>query len=207
MGTVRYEQTGAAEHARSRHAVFLIADIRLAAELLGERLVRSGTFEVVGIETDGRAGYRGDRATPDPYRRFWFWMPGRAMPSSSLRGCVPTIADVRVVAFGLDEVPAQAMTWAASGAMALIGRSASLDELLSILRDSWPKGTSRPRPALPRRCSPAFAGSCGRIVEHPSTSLTTREREVAVLAGRRPDEQGDRFAHADRARHRQEPRS
>jgi two-component system nitrate/nitrite response regulator NarL len=178
-GNGQVRQTGAAEHARSRHAVFLIADIRLAAELLGERLVQSGTFEVVGIDTDGRSGYEAI-AHSRPAPEILVLDAGARDALEVTERLRSDDRRVRVVAFGLDEVPAQAMTWAASGAMALIGRSASPDELLSILEvvaEGKVSSSTRVTEAL-------LSGVRGLVrpdLENPSTVLTSREREVAVL--------------------------
>ena len=168
-----------AGNAGARQTVFLIAHTTVCAELLRDRLVRSCKFQVVGIDTDGRTGFQAIALLQTP--------PDILVLDAGARHA-PELAEIirshdgptRVVAFGVDEVPSQAMTWAASGASALIGRSASLNELLSIVETVADGSVSSSA-----RLTEALLSGVSQLVrpdlEDPSTALTSREREVAVL--------------------------
>lgn len=163
-----------------RARVFVLVAVAAWAELLRDRMERGDGFEVVGVAADGDGALRHlERLDPPPDIAILDVGAGLALRTArTLRGREPA---VRLVAIGLDDNPAQVLSWAMVGATGLVARTASLDDLLSAL-------TAVARGEAP--CSPGVTGALlrgvggsnsGMLNLTQSGRLTDREREVARL--------------------------
>src|ERR1700752_580863 len=109
-----------------RQGVLIVVAVKAWAQLLGDRIERQ--FEVIGIATDGadavaeleRSDAQGGIVVIDVGAKL-----ALPTPSALLR----SDATIRLVAVALDEEPGRAMVWASAGAVGLVGRTASIDEL------------------------------------------------------------------------------
>jgi DNA-binding NarL/FixJ family response regulator len=160
--------------------LFVIVSLAAWAELLAGVLARDDRFEVVGTETDGEVALRAMTrldAPPD-----LVLVDTGARSGVALARTLRTDAwQVRVVAVGLDEDPAQVLSWARVGAVGLVARTASLDEMLWTL-EAVARGEAPCSPgvsgALLRGVGDSTDGEVGRSLRH---ELTEREREVSLL--------------------------
>lgn len=162
-------------------AVFIVAPVKAWAELLGDRIGRLPEFEVIGSATDGAADALAELERFDAPGGIVVVDVGtqHALPTAS--AFRRSHAAIRLVAVALDEEPSQAIAWASAGAIGLVGRTASLDELLSTLTEVAGGRAS---------CSAGISGALlrgitnnngGSRLAHNATPLTERELEVARL--------------------------
>ena len=114
--------------------VFLVAALSVWTQLLEDQVERLTNFEVVGSAPDGAAMLVEFERIQPPADIVVIDVSTRLalQTASALPRSHPT---TRLVAIGLDEDPDQAIAWAAAGAVGLLGRTASRDELLSALTD------------------------------------------------------------------------
>jgi DNA-binding NarL/FixJ family response regulator len=163
-----------------RQRVLLVAALSVWTQLLEDQVERLTNFEVVGSAPDGAAMLVEFERIQPPADIVVVDVSTRLalQTASALRRSHPT---TKLIALGLDEDPGQAIAWAAAGAVGLLGRTASRDELLSALTDVARNEAY---------CSAAISGALLRGVGgnsggvRPSGSgapLTRREEEVARL--------------------------
>ena len=157
--------------------MFVIAAIRIWAELLRDRMALGEDFDVVGATADGDAAIRDiDRLVAPPD------MVVLDVNAPSANTTAATLrrrnAKMRVVVIGLESDPAQVFSWATAGAKGLVARTASLDELLRTLTSITAGGTP---------CSPVLMDALLRAVERgalhsgATEGLTERQYQVAEL--------------------------
>jgi DNA-binding NarL/FixJ family response regulator len=160
--------------------LFVLVSVAAWAELLAAALENERRFDVVGAATDGEAALRAMRelaAPPD-----LVLIDAGTQSGTMLAHALRTGAwQVRVVVIGLDEEPAQVLTWARVGAIGLVARSAPLDELLRTL-----DGVARGHAPCSAGVSAALLRGVGDSAQAQRDGrrrhqLTEREREVALL--------------------------
>jgi DNA-binding NarL/FixJ family response regulator len=164
---------------RKRSLVFMVVTVAAWAELLYDHVRRDG-LELVGVAANGQDALhhieRLDR--PPDIVLVEVGVQSALETARVLRDREPTI---RLVAVGLDDNPVDVLAWAKVGAIGLIARTASLDELLSALT-SVARGEAPCSPAVTAALLRGVGGSNGAMTNEMSTErLTEREREVAGL--------------------------
>lgn len=148
-------------------------------ELLRALLGTRGSIECAGIAIDGDLALKQITAMTPPVDIALVDITARRsleMAQRVRRDGSP----LRVVALGLDGNPAQALTWAMAGAVGLVARNATSEELVRALA-----GVARGEAP----CSPVVISALLRAVgapaqgtgDEPGMTLTAREREVAEL--------------------------
>lgn len=163
-----------------RHNVFIIAPVKLWAQLLERQIEHLTDFEVIGSARDGDGALEElDRLHPSSCIVVVDINTMLALQAAAaLRRSHPSL---KLVAIGLDDSPGQALAWASAGAVGLLGRITTQEELLGTLADVAAGGT---------HCSQDISGALLRGIGdteggvRPSASgapLTRREREVAQL--------------------------
>lgn len=170
----------ASEQTSGPKGVYTIVAVRLWEQLLNDWINRMPEFEIVGSASSGVVAIaeleRSDQSAAivviDAGGRF-------ALETASV--IRQSDAAKRLVAVSVDEDPGQAVAWAATGALGLIGRNASLDELDTTLSEVA---------AGQAHCSAGISGALVRGVGNNGAArlhrngapLTEREHEVARLA-------------------------
>jgi DNA-binding NarL/FixJ family response regulator len=162
--------------------IFVIVSVLACGELLCERLQHKDGLEVIGVAADGEGALRQiDMFHPQP--DIVLLDVGSRLALETARALRDRATVIRLVAIGLDAEPAQVLSWAVVGATGLVARTASLDELLSIV-------TGVARGEAP--CSPGVSGALLRGVGSSNSAmsrrslsggLTDRQWEVARLVG------------------------
>jgi DNA-binding NarL/FixJ family response regulator len=158
--------------------VFTIVAVKAWAQLLGDRIERMPEFEVVGSAPDGAVALDELRRLDPPAGIIVIDVDTRlALETASV--VLRSDATGQLIAVGLDEDPADAVAWAMAGAVGLVDRTASLDELLNTLAE-----VARGEP----HCSAGIAGALLRGISSANDGsrrnampLTGRELEVARL--------------------------
>jgi DNA-binding NarL/FixJ family response regulator len=160
--------------------IFVIVEVCAWAELLRDRIETGGRFEVVGIAADGEDALE-EIARLDRPPDIVLVDAGSRLGLKTARALRGRDEAMRFVAIGLDDDPAQVLSWAMAGAKGLVARTASLDELLGAVA-----GVARGEAP----CSPEVTGALlrgvgeseGRVLGGaPGERLTGRECEVARL--------------------------
>lgn len=165
-----------------REKVFVIVAVAACAELLRNQLERGDDFEVVGIAVDGDAALRQIELI-DPPPDIVLLDVGAHLALETARTLRGRETAIRLIAIGLDEDPAQVLSWAVVGATGLVARTASLNELLSTLA-----GVARGEASCSSGVSGALlrgvgSSNTGTLRRRPSGGLTHRQWEVARLVG------------------------
>jgi DNA-binding NarL/FixJ family response regulator len=162
--------------------IFVIVSVLACGELLQERLQHMTGLEVIGVAADGEGALR-QIETFHPQLDIVVLDVGTRLALETAHALRDRRAAIRLVAIGLDEEPAQVLSWAVAGATGLAARTASLDELLSIVT-----GVARGEAPSSPGVSGALlrgVGSSNSAMSRRSLSggLTDRQWEVARLVG------------------------
>lgn len=160
--------------------VFVVVAVAAWAELLGDRIERDDGFEVVGVAADGEVALS-QLERLDPAPDIAVLDVGARLALSTARILRRRERAVRLVAIGLEENPAQVLSWAMVGATGLVARTASLGELLSAL-NGVARGEAPCSPGVTGALLRGVGGSTsGMLKGRQAGRLTDREREVARL--------------------------
>jgi DNA-binding NarL/FixJ family response regulator len=161
-----------------RQRVFIVVAVKAWAQLLADRIERQ--FEVIGSAADG-AGALAELERSDAQGGIVVIDAGAQLALPTASALLRSDATIRLVAVALDEEPGQAMEWASAGAIGLVGRTASVDELLDTLTEVARGEAS---------CSAGISGALVRGITNnnggsrlagSAAPLTERELEVAWL--------------------------
>jgi DNA-binding NarL/FixJ family response regulator len=165
---------------RHRQRVYLVVAVKAWAQLLGDRIERIPEFEVIGSAPDAGVALA-DLERLDAPAGIVVIDVGTPLALQTAAALLRSDTTQQLVAVALEEDPGHAIAWASTGAIGLVGRTASLDELLHTLTEAAGGEPS---------CSAAISGALLRGISsvdgrsrnsHSATQLTGRELEVAWL--------------------------
>jgi DNA-binding NarL/FixJ family response regulator len=163
-----------------RQRVFTVVAVRAWAQLLDDQIERMPEFEVVGSAPEGAVALN-QLEQIDPPATIVVLDVGTRLALQAASALHQSDATKRLVAVGLDEDPSQAIAWAMVGAAALVGCTASLDELLRTLNEVA-VGEAHCSAGVSGALLQAIGGKNGVPRATRNTMpLTGREQEVAWL--------------------------
>ena len=173
-------ELGGNGHMTQRQRVYLVVAVKAWAQLLGDRIERIPEFEVIGSSADAGAALV-ELERLDAPARIVVIDVGTPLALQTAAALLRSHTTEQLVAVALDENPGHAIAWASTGAIGLVGRTASLEELLGTLADVAGGEAS---------CSAGISGALLRGIgsvnggsrhSRNTTPLTGRELEVAWL--------------------------
>lgn len=169
----------APDDARSRHGVYTVVAVQIWGRLLNDWIAHLPDFEIIGSATNGVEAVAELQRSDRPIQIVVIDAGGR-FALETAAAIRQADASKRLVAVNVGEDPDRAVVWATTGALGLVGSSASLDELSATLREVA---------AGQAGCSVGISGALVRGVGNNGVArlhrngapLTARELEIARL--------------------------
>jgi DNA-binding NarL/FixJ family response regulator len=158
--------------------VFTIVSVRTWAQLVNDWIQTIPEFKVVGT-TDECAAAVAELERVDPPVELVVIDVGTQLALQTASDLIRSNPARRLIAVALDDDPRQVIAWVTAGAVGLVGRTASLDELMRTLTevaDGQAHCSDSINSALLRGIA-----SNGPRSKRKTTPLTEREHEVANL--------------------------